>query len=144
LPQAGAADSGVGREEEQIQKKIEEEVERRSKEMEAKLDKEAAETKWVPGADSPHSSPLVFIAEPNCAPIGRQWLVSGKAFNSGDKAVRSRKVTITLLIDGEPAEEQTVVVGPFKPLGIQSYEALFRPSRNTYGHTVTAHASWER
>ena len=108
----------------------------------AKLEKEMAETKGQPGANSKDGSPLVFIADPDCWPIGRQWRVSGHVSNSSDKAARSRKVTITLLIDGEPAEEQTVEVGPFEPQGIQSYEALFRPSRDTRNHTVTASASW--
>lgn len=139
---AGAVDSGIRREEEQLRKKVDEEMARLNKEMKAKLDKELAEANGEPAADASGGSPLVFIADPDCWPIGRQWLVSGKVFNPGDKAVRSGKATITLLIDGEPEEEQTVDVGPIEPQKTRSYEALFRPSRNTRNHTVTASASW--
>jgi hypothetical protein len=134
----------MGREEKQLRKNIEDEIARLDKEMRAKLDKEVAEAKGEPAAGSPNGSSLVFVADPSCAPIGRQWLVSGHVSNSSDKAATARKVTITLLIDGEAAEERTVEVGPFRPRGILRYEALFRPSRNTRNHTVTASASWER
>jgi hypothetical protein len=142
VPEARAADSGIRPEEEQIRKKIDEEIARLDKEMRAKLDREFAEANGDPAADAAGGSLIVFIADPDCAPIGRQWLVSGKVFNPGAKAVRSRRATITLLIDGEPAEKQTVVVGPFEPQEIQSYQVLFRPSRNTRNHTVTARAGW--
>ncbi len=120
--------------------RIRKEVEARVAQMEKDL---AAAQREVEG-DSPGSSPLVFVAEPTCAPIGRQWRVSGHVANTGHKTAAARKLKIALLIDGELSEEKIVEVGPWKPQGMQKYEALFRPDRNTRHHNVTATASWEK
>jgi hypothetical protein len=125
------------REQERIQKLIDEQI--------AKMEKKLAEEKGQVEAEAMEGgSRLMFVAEPDCAPIGRQWRVSGTVFNTSNKRAPAQKATITLLIDGEPAEEQTVEIGPFEPLKFQGYEVLIRPSRGTFNHTVTATASWER
>jgi len=135
-PEDGTVSPPAKREEERLHQIFEEQM--------AKMEKKLAEEKrQVESEPLEVSSRLVFIAEPDCAPIGREWLVSGKVFNTSNKRAPAQKATITLLIDGESAEEQTVEIGPFEPLKFQSYEVLVRPSRSTFNHRVTARASWE-
>ncbi len=135
-PEIGAATSQMKRDQERLRNDYDA--------KRAKLEKDLAEAERQMGTGSSRTSRLVFIADPTCAPIGRQWLVSGHVSNPSDKASRFGRAKITLLIDGEPAEEQTVGVGPVKPQGVMPYQALFRPTRDTRNHTVTAQASWER
>jgi hypothetical protein len=120
------------REEERLRKQFDEEL--------AKLKEKVAEANGQTKA--PGGPPLAFIADPTCAPVGRQWLVTGKVYNPSDK-VRVAKATITLLIDGEPAKAETVEVGPVGPNQVAPYQVLFRPSRNTRNRTVTASAAWK-
>ncbi|HXU29300.1 MAG TPA: hypothetical protein VN851_01870 [Thermoanaerobaculia bacterium] len=109
----------------------------------AQLEKDLAEAERQMGTHSPRTSRLVFIADPTCAPIGRQWRVSGHVSNPSDKARRG-KAEITLLIDGEPAKVETIEVGPVGPQGVGTYQVLFRPSRDTRNRTVTASAAWKK
>ncbi len=131
-----AAGSAVKTEEDQLRQAAEAQM--------AKLEKDLAEARRQLGSDAPDRSPLALVADPSCAPIGRQWRVSGHVANASDKAAASRKLKIALRIDGEVAEEQVVTVGPFGPREMLKYEALFRPNRGTRNHSVTASASWER
>ncbi|HEV7670611.1 MAG TPA: hypothetical protein VGS22_18990 [Thermoanaerobaculia bacterium] len=127
------------REKEQIENEVEA--------AKARLERTLANAKALQEAESrPTDSArasLVLIGEPECNPSDGEWLVSGEVYNTGG-AAGSKTATITLLIDGEPAEEAAVRVGPVLSRESLTYEVHFRPSRDTQDRRVTARAIWKR
>ncbi|HXU44832.1 MAG TPA: hypothetical protein VN783_04860 [Thermoanaerobaculia bacterium] len=105
----------------------------------AKLAKELAEIE----AEAGTAPRVVSVGDPDCMILDDRVLVSGAVSNLGSASVRA-KGTITLLIDGEPAESQSVDAGSVAPRGKLTYQVLFSPRRAAQGHTVAARASWDR
>ncbi len=124
-------------------------IRREADKLQSDLETELAEARREadpqddPKAQAGSSTPLRFLGSPHCAPFGRQWIVSGQVLNPRNRTIPATTATVTLLVDGEPAETREISIGPVGPFSRAVYEVLFRPRRATDSRFVTAEAVWK-